>query len=55
MTAPGADLVSAGTGIGEDPHHALPIEEPGRQHHCLVGGHVECPGHGTDGVSSGEA
>ena len=54
VTAPGPDVLGAGTGVGQDPDDPLPFEEPGRKRRRLVGGDVECPGHGTHGVPSGE-
>ena len=50
----GPDPVGCDAGISQHPDHAVTLEQLGGQFHRLVGGDVECPGHGTDGVSPGE-
>jgi hypothetical protein len=43
-----------GLGIRQHPDHAFSLEELGGECHGSVGGDVEGPGHGTDGVPARE-
>ena len=54
LAASGADMFGAGGGIGENPDDAVTVEELGRERQRLIGGDVECPGHGADGLPAGE-